>query len=433
MSELSIKKFGPIDKGCTENSGFITISPVTVICGNQATGKSTIAKLYSTFCWLEKSLMNGTLDVKAVSDKDFFCELLSNQRISEYLSKNSEIEFRGSVCNFLYKNQSFTVKEPDRGKNFHYVMPQIMYIPSERNLLTAIENAERINNLPLMLSVLSDEYDFARKALDGRRFKLPVSNTEVEYDSSNLNTSIISPGGKKINILNASSGIQSVTPLSIVSEFIAGKIKSGVFHNIKGISALKRKQIRDFIKEYYSPEKAEKLESCFDSLFLTGQGNRQSCENDPGVQSELLAVLTRWVNSRFVNIVEEPEQNLFPESQRRVLNDLLGYVNSQRDKGNSLMLTTHSPYILSFLTLDAKGGELKEKGVSVEEIAEFVPEKAMTPPASISVYETRDDGSVLHLAPCQSLPSDKNILNHEMLMQNERFADLLELEERFCR
>ena len=59
MPQLRIKNFGPIKNGFTENNGFMEISPVTVICGNQATGKSTIAKLYSTFTWLEKALQRG--------------------------------------------------------------------------------------------------------------------------------------------------------------------------------------------------------------------------------------------------------------------------------------------------------------------------------------------------------------------------------------
>ena len=45
--------------GFSENDGFLEISPVTVICGNQATGKSTIAKLYSTCAWLEKKVDSG--------------------------------------------------------------------------------------------------------------------------------------------------------------------------------------------------------------------------------------------------------------------------------------------------------------------------------------------------------------------------------------
>lgn len=59
MSLLKIKSFGPIKNGYSKEDGFIKITPVTVICGDQATGKSTIAKLYSTCVWLEKKFDAG--------------------------------------------------------------------------------------------------------------------------------------------------------------------------------------------------------------------------------------------------------------------------------------------------------------------------------------------------------------------------------------
>ena len=68
MAKLKIRNFGPITKGFDENDGWLEISPVTVFIGNQATGKSTIAKLYATFTWLEKALVR----------KDFLPENVHN-------------------------------------------------------------------------------------------------------------------------------------------------------------------------------------------------------------------------------------------------------------------------------------------------------------------------------------------------------------------
>ena len=42
-------------------------------------------------------------------------------------------------------------------------------------------------------------------------------------------------------------------------------------------------------------------------------------------------------------IVEEPELNLFPETQKDLIYDLLEMINSGRDH---LLMTTHSPYLL---------------------------------------------------------------------------------------
>ena len=149
---------------------------------------------------------------------------------------------------------------------------------------------------------------------------------------------------------------------------------------------------------------------------------------------EIMEVAARHLATRPRSTVELENYLIKKEFQEADIKDAVRKLTENGYLNDSEYARTYIRYALGKRkSLFRIKYELKEKGVSVEEIAEFVPEKAMTPPASISVYETRDDGSVLHLAPCQSLPSDKNILNHEMLMQNERFADLLELEERFCR
>ena len=56
MSKIRIKNFGPIKEGYQENDGWLDVKKVTVFIGNQGSGKSTVAKLISTFSWIEKAL-----------------------------------------------------------------------------------------------------------------------------------------------------------------------------------------------------------------------------------------------------------------------------------------------------------------------------------------------------------------------------------------
>ena len=136
------------------------------------------------------------------------------------------------------------------------------------------------------------------------------------------------------------------------------------------------------------------------------------------------------VDSRFINIVEEPEQNLYPESQGKVLYELLKYLNSNKD--NQLIITTHSPYILSYLTLSAKAAELLSKKVPANKIEKIVPEKSAVDGKRITIYETNENGSIIRLSPYENLPSDDNLLNKAMAEGNEKFAELLDLEQEYC-
>lgn len=424
MAKLRVKNFGPIKEGFSENDGFMEITPVTVICGNQATGKSTIAKLYSTLTWLEKSLVKSSLGKKIIPETDFvsFC---SEQRLHEYFIDSTEIEYIGETCIFTYKNKKFNL---DFVNDFttalkKYNRPKIMYIPSERNLLAAIDDAENIKNLPLMLSILLEEYNKAKKKSETGMFELPISNVKLLYDSNSLTTKVLTENGE-INILNSSSGIQSVAPLSLVTRFLANSITTDFLGNLKLLSINERNQIKDWLlQNTENQEDAEITVNLFNQL-LYGQRVSDSIKN------KLSILLHFFFNTCFINIVEEPEQNLYPESQGKVLFELLECLNT--NKNNQLIITTHSPYMLSYLTQSAKAAELLQKGVPSEKIEKIVPVKSTVSGEKISIYETKEDGSIKLLKPYEGLPSDENLLNEALASGNERFASLLDLEEAFC-
>jgi predicted ATPase len=64
MSKIKITNFGPIKSGYVANGGFLDIKKVTLFVGNQGSGKSTVAKLVSTFSWMEKALVRGDYTAK---------------------------------------------------------------------------------------------------------------------------------------------------------------------------------------------------------------------------------------------------------------------------------------------------------------------------------------------------------------------------------
>ena len=95
--------------------------------------------------------------------------------------------------------------------------------------------------------------------------------------------------------------------------------------------------------------------------------------------------LKKFIPSFFINVVEEPEQNLFPSSQRSILNSLLEFNNSVAE--NQLIITTHSPYILFPLNNCMMGGLVK-KTIPEEEQNSFASHDAWIDPKKVSIYET---------------------------------------------
>lgn len=152
------------------------------------------------------------------------------------------------------------------------------------------------------------------------------------------------------------------------------------------------------------------------------------------VRSTLLERLSlNYKNLCFINIVEEIEQNLFPVSQRNLLNELLKFNNIT--EGNKLVLTTHSPYILNYLTLALKGGQIKKEldnrkaSLLLKKLEKVVPLAACLLSESVNIYEFLEKGTINLLPNYQGIPSDNNYLNNSLFQINELFDALLEIEE----
>ena len=101
MSRIRIKNFGPVKDGFCDDDGWIDVKKVTVFIGDQGSGKSTVAKLISTFAWIEKALVRGDYSVKWFARKNRFRkQFLAYHRLENYLSKEDEksvFEYRGDV------------------------------------------------------------------------------------------------------------------------------------------------------------------------------------------------------------------------------------------------------------------------------------------------------------------------------------------------
>lgn len=86
-------------------------------------------------------------------------------------------------------------------------------------------------------------------------------------------------------------------------------------------------------------------------------------------------------------IIEEPEQNLFPETQRKVVEYIFANLKPERD---NLLLTTHSPFVLYSINNCMLGYLAKQNmGEDDEEMIE-IPFESLIDPSKVSVWELRD-------------------------------------------
>lgn len=432
MQILKLKNFGPIGENKNDKDGFFTIhiSPVTVFIGETASGKSTAAKLFSIFSWLEKKLMQYGVQIDL--NIESFKNLCRQQEIKDYFSSETALIYEGEAFIFEYDERNENIKKTSKKNISNYVLPKIQYVSAARNLLTILyairsstitsEDGNILalsSNIPFMVNDLNMEYIRGLNELAKNGFDLPVEKTQVFYQD---HCTFIETDKKKISMSAAASGIQSMTPLLIVSEFLSGEVKKDLFEKLQDINENLRNKIRNELKEKNYSNLIEKFN-------LYCMGGREILGQDSDIDL-LETIIKKFIPSCFINIVEEPEQNLYPNSQGKVLYKLLECMNV--NEHNQLIITTHSPYLLSYLTLVAKAAELFDKKVPVDRITTIVPEKSMVLGKKITIYETKKDGSIECLTPYEELPSDNNVLNNAMAEGNSLFADLLNLEQEFC-
>lgn len=409
MSKIKIKYFGPIKEGCKENDGWIDVKKVTLFIGNQGSGKSTVAKLITTFMWIEKVLTRGDYDEKWFTRKNKLKnQFLSYFRIENYFPKNDSqnktyIEYVGNSYNIKYEHGNLTIKE---SKNGTYELPQIMYVPAERNFAANLKKVTSQKLTSESLVEFSEEFFNAKNAMVGS-MNLPINNVDIEY--SKLNDVLYIKGEDyKINLRDASSGFQSFVPLYLVTWFLSNSVIRQSESSQDLMTSEQRERFRKqmkFIRE---------------SDDLTDEQKRIAISD----------AAKRFNKSAFINIVEEPEQNLFPTSQKQMLYSLLEFNNMTQ--GNKLLMTTHSPFIISYLTLAIKANNLKgmvKTDPLNNKLNGIVPLNSTVNSDDTVIYELNDFGNILKLDNYQGLPSDENYLNKKLEENNELFTNLLEIED----
>ncbi|MDM1518300.1 AAA family ATPase [Myroides odoratimimus] len=411
--QIKVKNFGPVREGYTSNDGWIDIHKVTVFIGDQGSGKSTVAKLIATFVWLEKALIRGdkTLPLK----ENAFIELLTYHRLQNYIEPYSELEYKGNYYHLrVVESEGKYNVEATLFNDQDIVQPKVMYVPAERNVLSSIENLTHVSSLVAgSLQTYLIEYRYAQLANKDKEVILPINKASFLYDSSSDNSYVVT-NSKRLKVTEASSGFHSVVPLYLVTDYLSQFIKQDKEKLINLLSTdqqIRRKEDLKALNELARFGPMEEL--------LNYNDNLVNLEN-------------KYICRSIINIVEELEQNLFPKSQRKVLNKLVAYNNE--NEYNQLVLTTHSPYLINYLTLAVKAGRVAQLAAdnteALNRVANVVPLEAVLGIDDLVVYQLDEErGSIEQLEMYKGLPSDENYLNDSLEDINIQFSELFQIED----
>ncbi|AIN74854.1 AAA family ATPase [Flavobacterium psychrophilum] len=405
MAKLKINNIGPIKNTSNFKNEYIEFDGVTVFIGNQGTGKSTISKIYSTLAWIEKALVRGDFNINYISQYNRFKKQLAYQNIGNYLNDDSYIDYIGKAYQIIYRNGKVEVIE-NLDKDSEYLFPKIMYVPAERNFVSTVERPDLVKRLPLPLYTFLEEYEYAKQNLS-ETITLPIGNIKFEYRKQNKKSWLIGED-YKIDLLEASSGYQSLVPLFLVTNSLSKIISNENNASFKERNVVDENKIRNQIDKIFSNDKISE-----------------------DIKTLLLEKLSsKYKYSSFINVVEEPEQNLYPTSQKGILFSL--FSNKNKNDLNKLIITTHSPYIINHLTLAIKAFMVKPTidDSLFGELNDIVPLDAAINPSTVNIYQLDESGNIEKLDNYKGLPSDENFLNEFLGAFNDDFVKLLEIEKK---
>lgn len=406
MSRIKIKNFGPIREGFVDNDGWLDIEKVAVFIGNQGSGKSTVAKLVSTLSWIEKDLFRSDgSTLRFRKQERIFKKYLEYHRIDSYLKKNTEIQYEGKAYRINYiPGKPLDIQKMEE----EYTLPKITYFPAERNFVSSVKKSRSGQKLTLWSQSLQEFKETFQEAKESFKekesFHLPISNVDLEYNKLNDVLYVKGPD-YKIQLADSASGFQSFVPLFVVANYVSKLLE-------------KEQEMDEQQRDTFKKESAKILS---DKTYTEEQ------------KRILLSNLAAQFNiKRTLNIIEEPEQNLFPTSQQGMLYKLLEFNN--KSKENQLIITTHSPYVINFLMLAIKASEIERKAKANKDVKskiyEIVPEKATTPLNSVTIYELNEvDGTITKLEQSTGLPSNEHYLNNILGETNILFSKLMEIED----
>jgi predicted ATP-dependent endonuclease of OLD family len=406
MSEkLVIKNFGPIKHVELEIKRF------NILIGEQATGKSTIAKVLAVCRYFSYIVA----DDNKFSSINSFEEGLRAWGLYEYIQENSFISYNSEHYSFQTERTFLSEEELHEFNN---------------KLEGTWKRSGRWLYFKSQLEPKSDKFVKLWKEY----YKLKEQERDIFGQSAQRwqpPTSFFSNDVKAVMDNPAYSpterGLQSI--FSLGKDFSSNITDSLFKYFAKNDEAMRffrdQTEIKP-LKIYYSyNDFRPEIKKITDKDFI-GLSSAAS-----GYQAALPFILAikyyyEYRNRKKTFIIEEPEQNLFPTTQYEMVKFFAEYLKYH----NAFLLTTHSPYILTSLNNLMYAYQIGKE--HKEEVKEIIEEKYWVNPDNVSAYILRYNEKEKGIVQEKIIDNDGLIKTRKIdeisSFLNEQFDKLMNIE-----
>lgn len=412
MRRLTIKNVGPI------KSVTIDLKRINVLIGLQSSGKSTISKIACHCSWVEKELYSHLNAITTEITTDFEELLIDFHKLDGFFSEDSyikyetdevEFSFNGIDCTFNYKWKTDSYWQ-------NYKRNKTTYIPAERNIIAIIPNWYQIKLENTNLKNFLSHWQDTRLVYSNK--SLPILDLGVSYKyNANKETDelYLTSVNKTINIMNASSGLQSIVPLYAMTEYLTSEIYSQ-----KESSSIREDKLKEQVKL--------KITYLVQNGLIDGTQFKTNYNLAEQTEQQVIDYISGNINTiQQSNIfLEEPEVNLFPVTQKDLVKSLVKstYHNAE-GREHSLFLTTHSPYILTTLNNLIYANDCAN--VNKDEVSKILGEEYWVDFNDVGVWFVKD-GGIEDILDYEERQIDVTKIDEASLLLNKEFDNLLDTQ-----
>ena len=431
MQKIIIENFGPI------KYAEIEVKKILVLIGEQASGKSTIAKLIYFFKTIHEDLFSQIYQDKRKFlniDNDilspirqkfykffgptnhlgnckivFYYSLEKDKYIKLTLQRNKEMEIiYNNLVDENFKNSASAIKLRLRQEYLNY-----------NSIQSLINEEEKIKYAQQLYNLLDELFESKQRdslfIIAGRSATVVYSYLFEKYVLANIQSNL----EKNISASNYERNVQKIDEI-LMLEFMKKVIKNrdifNKFGNIeeltfgRNITTERRRKLSLLIhkineilkgKYYIDPYGNEKIRldnEANDYVYLSNTSSGQQ-ESIRILQDIFLNILD---NTKVLRILEEPEAHLFPVAQKQLI-ELLALMVNQNDD-NQLIITTHSPYVLTVFNNLLFANRVVEKNPSTEsEVAQIIPQDSWLSAKDFSAYSLGNQSVSEDTSYCESI------------------------------
>lgn len=368
MSVITIQNFGPVSYATIDMD-----KNFQVLIGAQASGKSTICKVVY-FC---QKIRDYTLDF--LMDSEQFTENHKNEYFNNYLKFMTK-QFMGCFGKTTHMQKfsigySFDNKQIAIKLNHDGYVRFIFEEKLKREICTLINdaasmflgglNSDKISSIIDNITALG----VMKRQLKEALFRIFANDAEIIYIPAGR--SLLATMSEQLHDFSISDMDLTMQEFINLIRITKSKFGSKIPEIVKNYTKTVKGQINNvsleqgyelikkiFKADYTSENDGEKIyfdEKHWVKLMYGSSGQQEV------LWILMLSFITILEKRRSFIVVEEPEAHLFPVAQKDIINLISLMVNSTNSQ---VIITTHSPYILTSLNILLYSGKVENRSKS---------------------------------------------------------------------